>query len=76
MAEAAHSPLEQFKIDRLFEIHVGGVDVSFTNSALFMVIAIIVASAIVVLGSRGRSLVPSRWQSMAEISGKMILSEH
>ncbi len=65
-------PLDQFKIEPIIPIHIGGVDASFTNSALFMVIAIIVASAIVVWGARGRALVPTRWQSMAEISYEFI----
>jgi F-type H+-transporting ATPase subunit a len=65
-------PLDQFKIEPIIPIHIGGVDASFTNSALFMVITIAVAAAIVILGSRGRALVPSRWQSMAEISYEFI----
>jgi F-type H+-transporting ATPase subunit a len=65
-------PLDQFKIEPIIPIHIGGVDASFTNSALFMVIAIVLASAIVIWGSRGRALVPTRWQSMAEISYEFI----
>ncbi len=65
-------PLDQFKIEPLIPIHIGGIDASFTNSALFMVLAIAAAAAIVILGSRGRALVPSRWQSMAEISYEFI----
>jgi len=65
-------PLDQFKIEPIIPIHIGGVDASFTNSALFMVIAIVIASAIVIWGSRSRALVPSRWQSMAEISYEFI----
>ncbi len=65
-------PLDQFKIEPIIPIHIGGVDASFTNSALFMVITIALASAVVIWGSRGRALVPSRWQSMAEISYEFI----
>jgi F-type H+-transporting ATPase subunit a len=65
-------PLDQFKIENIIPIHIGGVDASFTNSALFMVITVAVAAAIVILGSRGRALVPGRWQSMAEISYEFI----
>jgi F-type H+-transporting ATPase subunit a len=65
-------PLDQFKIEPIIPIHIGGIDASFTNSALFMVITIAVVAAIVILGSRGRALVPSRWQSMAEISYEFI----
>ena len=65
-------PLDQFKIENIIPIHIGGIDASFTNSALFMVITIALASAVVIWGTRGRALVPSRWQSMAEISYEFI----
>jgi F-type H+-transporting ATPase subunit a len=65
-------PLDQFKIEPIIPIHIGGVDASFTNSALFMVITIALASVVVIWGSRGRALVPSRWQSLAEISYEFI----
>ncbi len=71
MAEA-HSPLEQFKIERLFEVRVGGVDASFTNSALFMLIAILAITAFLLLATRQRSLVPTRLQSMAELSYEFV----
>ena len=65
-------PLDQFKIEPLIPIHIGGVDASFTNSALLMVITVAVASLVVIWGSRGRALVPSRLQSLAEISYEFI----
>jgi len=65
-------PLDQFKIEPIIPIHIGGIDASFTNSALFMVITIALASVVVIWGSRGRALVPSRWQSLAEISYEFI----
>ena len=33
-------PLEQFHIERLIPIHIGGLDVSYTNSALLMTVAV------------------------------------
>ena len=33
------NPLEQFEIKTLVPLQIGGIDVSFTNSALFMIIA-------------------------------------
>ena len=65
-------PLDQFKIEPLIPIHIGGIDASFTNSALFMVVAVVLASALVVWGTRKRELVPGRWQSMAEMSYEFI----
>ena len=35
-----HNPMEQFEVRRLIPLHLGGLDVSYTNSALWMTIAI------------------------------------
>jgi F-type H+-transporting ATPase subunit a len=61
------SPVEQFKIEPLIPLDIGGVDISFTNSSLFMVLAVCVATALLTLSVRGRALVPGRWQSLAEV---------
>jgi F-type H+-transporting ATPase subunit a len=66
------NPLEQFQIERLFELRIGGVDASFTNSALFMLIAIVAITAFLLLATRQRSLVPTRLQSMAELSYEFV----
>jgi F-type H+-transporting ATPase subunit a len=65
-------PLEQFKIEPLIPLHIGGLDVSYTNSALFMTVAVILITALLVLGTRRGALVPSRWQSVAEISYEFV----
>jgi F-type H+-transporting ATPase subunit a len=65
-------PLEQFKIERLIPIHIGGVDVSYTNAALLMTIAVVLVTALTVLGTRKRALVPGRWQSLAEMSYEFV----
>lgn len=57
-------PIHQFEIERLVPLHIGGVDISFTNSALFAVIAIVLASLLFILAPR--NLVPTRLQSAAE----------
>ncbi|MAF48206.1 MAG: F0F1 ATP synthase subunit A [Rhodospirillales bacterium] len=67
MAEA-HNPLEQFEITPWLPIRIGDFDVSFTNSAAFMILAILAASAMMILGVRSRALVPGRWQLIAELS--------
>ena len=63
MAEQ-HSPMEQFEIKPLLPIHFGGLDISFTNSALFMVLVLVL---VIALMTRARSLVPGRLQSIAEL---------
>jgi F-type H+-transporting ATPase subunit a len=69
---AGHSPLEQFEIERLIPMNIAGVDVSLTNSAVFMIITIVAVTLFLMLGMRGRALVPGRWQSMAELSYEFI----
>jgi F-type H+-transporting ATPase subunit a len=72
LAEANHSPLAQFEINRLVPIEIGGVDVSFTNSALLMVISLAGITLFMTLGMRRRALVPGRWQSLAEMSYEFV----
>jgi F-type H+-transporting ATPase subunit a len=61
-----HGPMAQFEIKRLVPLELFGYDVSFTNSSLFMVIAVVVVSAFLIFAISGRSLVPGRLQSIAE----------
>ncbi len=60
------SPLEQFEIKPIIPIEIGGVDISFTNSALFMVLAVVVATLVLGLCLRNRTLVPNAAQSVPE----------
>ncbi|MEQ8390283.1 MAG: F0F1 ATP synthase subunit A [Thalassospira sp.] len=60
-------PLEQFKIEPLVDLSVAGVDISFTNSALWMVIAAVFETGFMTLSMRRGSLVPGRWQGSAEV---------
>ena len=71
-AAGGHSPLEQFEIKRLIPIDIGGLDLSFTNSALFMLIAVALATLFLTYSMRTRALVPGRLQSVAELSYEFI----
>jgi F-type H+-transporting ATPase subunit a len=72
VAAQDHSPLAQFEIKTLVPLQLGDANVSFTNSALFMALAIILITLFMVLGMRKRALVPGRWQSMAEMSYEFV----
>ena len=61
------NPLEQFEIKPLMPLEFNGLDISFTNSALFMFLTVIVMTLFMVMSMRGRALVPGRWQSAAEM---------
>ncbi|MGB0207111.1 MAG: F0F1 ATP synthase subunit A [Candidatus Puniceispirillaceae bacterium] len=62
-----HSPVEQFTIKVLFALNLFGYDISFTNSALFMVLAIAVSCGFLVFAMRPASIVPGRMQGLAEM---------
>jgi F-type H+-transporting ATPase subunit a len=64
--------MHQFEITRLAELRLFGLDASFTNSALFMAIAVALIFGFLTLSMRGRSLVPTRSQSVAELSYEFI----
>ena len=70
----AIDPIHQFHITRWFEAHPGGIDVSFTNASLFMLITILAVTAFMVLGTSGRHLVPTRLQAAAEMTYEFIAS--
>lgn len=62
------SPIEQFEIKRILDLDLGIVDASFTNSSMLMVIAVGLITLFLLMGVRGRSLVPGRWQSIVELA--------
>jgi len=62
-----HSPVEQFTIKPIFELSAGGYDISFTNSSLFMVLAMLVGGTFLINAMRHRSMVPGRMQGAAEM---------
>jgi F-type H+-transporting ATPase subunit a len=62
-----HSPVEQFTIKVLFALNLFGYDIFFTNSALFMVLAIAVSCGFLVFAMRPASIVPGRMQGLAEM---------
>lgn len=66
------TPMEQFAVKPLVPLHIGGYDVSFTNQALWMWIVVGAVSLFMTLAVRRRSLVPTRLQSMAEISYEFV----
>jgi len=68
----AYDPIHQFTVEKIIPIEIGGVDFSFTNASLFMVLTVAVTSGFLLLSTRGRGLVPSRWQSAAEVTYEFV----
>jgi len=66
-------PIHQFQIKNLLTFgHIGGHEIAFTNSALFMLIAIAVIAALTIGATSSRALVPGRLQSVAEMSYEFV----
>jgi F-type H+-transporting ATPase subunit a len=66
-------PIHQFTIHKIFTIaKVGGHEIAFTNSSLFMVIAVAGIAAFMLGATRERALVPGRLQSIAEMSYEFV----
>lgn len=61
-----HSPLVQFEIKQLIPIHFMGYDISFTNSSLYMVLAILISTIAFLWATKSKALIPSRSQMFAE----------
>lgn len=61
------SPLHQFEIHPIVPFEMGGWNLAFTNSSLFMVLTVLVASALMIVPMAGSRLIPTRWQSISEM---------
>ncbi len=67
-----YNPIHQFQISTIIPIHIGGLDFSFTNSALFMVLTVLGAAAFLLIPTRSRAVVPGRWQSATELTYEFV----
>lgn len=60
------NPMEQFSVETIKPLSVAGFDVSFTNSSLWMVVALAAVSAFLFIGTARPQLVPNRMQAATE----------
>jgi len=66
-------PIHQFEIYPIVNLgHIGGHEIAFTNSALYMAITVVGIAALLVGASSSRALVPGRMQSIAELSYEFV----
>jgi len=65
-------PMHQFEIKKYIDLNLGGIDISFTNSSLFMLIAVTTISFFMIFSIRKNSIIPSRLQSVVEISYEFV----
>src|SRR3954447_22292869 len=64
-AQGKIDPMHQFTVEPIAPLHIGPYDVSFTNSAMWMLIALVLLFGFMLLGTK-RELVPGRWQAAVE----------
>jgi len=65
----ALNPMHQFEVYKIGpEINLGNINLSFTNSSLFMTISGILILSLLFLGTKKKSLIPSKVQLVTEIS--------
>jgi len=67
------TPLEQFEIALLKPMHFFGIDLSFTNSSFYLLVALCTISAFYALGLYKANLIPNGWQSVGELIYKFVL---
>ena len=67
-------PLHQFKISSIVDFHIGGVDLSFSNSALSMMLAVLAIFCFFSIGTRNRKIVPGKFQAFVEMAYKLVTS--
>ncbi len=60
-------PIHQFVIQPLIPFRIEGLDLSFTNSALWMVIGAVSSAMLLSIAIRKQALVPGRLQAFAEM---------
>jgi F-type H+-transporting ATPase subunit a len=65
-------PIHQFQLHELIPLHFGHTNLSFTNSSLFMLITVAVATWFLVSATASRALIPGRAQSIAEMGYEFV----
>ena len=60
------NPLHQFDVHKIIPLSIAGVDLSLTNSALFMLLAVGLSVLLLWLALRQHQLIPSKSQAIAE----------
>ena len=66
------SPLSQFEVKEIIPIEAFGYDISFTNSALAMLVTVILVTLFMYICSRNLSIIPSRGQTVLESTYEFI----
>ena len=64
----ASNPMEQFSVHKIGpEIKIAGIDLSFTNASLFMLISLASILLFLFLGTKEKKIIPNKIQLITEI---------
>jgi len=64
----ATNPMHQFNVHRIGPvINISGIDLSFTNASLFMVISSLIICVFLFLGTKEKQLIPGKLQLISEV---------
>ena len=62
------NPMNQFQVNRIGpEIEISGVNLSFTNASLFMVISAALITIMLLLGTKEKKIIPGKMQLISEM---------
>ena len=66
------SPLAQFEIKEIIPLDIVGFNLAFTNSALTMLLSVIIILSILYIGLKKTTIIPNKIQSIIELSYEFI----
>ena len=66
-------PIQQFEIKPVVSLpKIDGIDLSFTNPSLFMVLGLVVCATFFIVAMRKRAIIPDKLQSVAEMVYELV----
>ena len=60
-------PIHQFEIKKIVPLELNNIDISFTNSSMFMILAVLVVSIFLILSIKNKKVIPNRFQIISEL---------
>ena len=60
-------PIHQFEIKKIVPLELNNIDISFTNSSMFMILSVLVVSIFLILSIKNKKIIPNRFQTMSEL---------
>ena len=60
-------PIHQFEIKKIVPLELNNIDISFTNSSMFMILSVLVVSIFLILSIKNKKIIPNRFQIISEL---------